>query len=114
MKNLKIFLLTLIIFILTGCSNYKVTKNETHNIKYEKYDNGLFSMQIPKGWQVSVGPFDYIHYTFIVYNPTNPSYKIYFNMYLIISCRGVIIKKNVDGEGKNERIQNGTRFYWRT
>ena len=101
MKNLKIFLLTLIIFILTGCSNYKVTKNETHNIKYEKYDNGLFSMQIPKGWQVSVGPFDYIHYTFIVYNPTNPSYKIYFNM-------------KSEGYLKTEKMRNWYKSYYPT
>lgn len=80
MRKLKIFLLILTIFIISGCSNYKITKSDTKSIKYEKYDNGIFSMQIPKGWKVSIGPFDYIHYTFMVYNPVNPSYQIYFNM----------------------------------
>ena len=80
MKSKYLFVLLLMFLILTGCSNYKITKNDTKSIKYEKYDNGIFSMQIPKGWKVSVGQFDYIHYTFMVYNPVNPSYQIYFNM----------------------------------
>ena len=97
----KLLILFLTICILTGCSNYKITKNVTKSIKYEKYDNGLFSMQIPKGWQVSVGPFDYIHYTFMVYNPTNPSYRIYFNM-------------KSEGYLKTEKMRNWYKSYYPT
>ena len=61
-------------------NDVKITKNETSKIEYEDFNNGLVSMKIPKGWKVDVGPFDYIHYTFMAYNPENPSYRIYFNM----------------------------------
>ncbi len=57
-----------------------ITKNSANNISYQTYNNGLFSMQIPKGWVVSTGKSDYIHYTFLAYDPKNPDYKIFFNM----------------------------------
>ena len=81
----KIWLLILISFMLvslTGCggTKLKIVPNETKTLEYDQYTNGLFSMKIPKGWKVDVGPFDYIHYTFMAYNPKNPSYRIYFNM----------------------------------
>ena len=101
MKKRNLLIIIIVIIILTGCSNYKITKNETKSIKYDKYDNGLFSMQIPKGWQVSVGPFDYIHYTFMVYNPNNPSYQIYFNM-------------KSEGYLKTEKMRNWYKGYYPT
>lgn len=57
-----------------------ITKNKTKSIEYQPYNNGLFSMVIPKGWVVGVGKSDYIHYTFMAYDPNNPDYKIFFNM----------------------------------
>ncbi len=57
-----------------------VNENKVKKIEYQTFDNGLFSMKIPKGWIVGVGKSDYIHYTFMAYNPQNPDYKIFFNM----------------------------------
>ena len=59
-----------------------IKKNETSTIKYEKYDNGLISLQIPKGWKVEVAPLDYIHYSFKVTNPKDPNYMVIFMMKL--------------------------------
>lgn len=60
---------------------YKITPSENAEIQYEDFNNGLFSMKIPKGWKVKVlETADYIHYTFMVYNPKNEAYKIFFNM----------------------------------
>ncbi len=58
----------------------KIIKNKTQDVKLETYDNGVFSMQIPQGWKVDIANADYIHYTFMVYNPQNPDYRIFFNM----------------------------------
>ncbi len=58
----------------------KITKNEASTIQYEKYDNGLVSLEIPKGWKVEVPPVDYIHYSFKVYNPKNPTYMLLFGL----------------------------------
>lgn len=57
-----------------------ITKSKAKMVEYQNYDNGLFSMKIPKGWMVGIGKSDYTHYTFMVYNPANPDYKIFFNM----------------------------------
>jgi len=57
-----------------------ITKNKTKNIEFQNFNNGLFSMKIPKGWVVGVAKSDYIHYTFMAYDPKNPDYKIFFNM----------------------------------
>lgn len=57
-----------------------ITKNKTQTMTYQTYDNGLFSMKIPKGWVVGGSKSDYIHYTFMAYDPQNPDYKIFFNM----------------------------------
>ena len=64
-----------------GKNNYTVVASEQSQIKYEKYDNGLFSAQIPKGWKVEVHEqSDYIHYTFQIYNPDKPDVRILYNM----------------------------------
>lgn len=61
----------------------KITNNEAKNIKYEKFDNGKISMDIPKGWKLTVHPDgDNIHYTFKVENPKDSNYQIFFNMKL--------------------------------
>ena len=57
-----------------------ITKNKTKTIEYKTFNNGLFSMKIPKNWVVGVANSDYIHYTFMAYDPQNPDYKIFFNM----------------------------------
>lgn len=57
-----------------------IKQSSTKDVKYQTFNNGLFSMQIPKGWVVSTGKSDHIHYTFMAYNPQNPDYKIFFNM----------------------------------
>ena len=57
-----------------------ISASKAKSIKFQPYDNGLFSMQIPKGWTVGVAKSDFIHYTFMVYDPQNPDYKIFFNM----------------------------------
>ncbi|MCR5262195.1 MAG: hypothetical protein K6C94_10230 [Candidatus Gastranaerophilales bacterium] len=58
----------------------KITKNNASSASLQTYNNGLVSMKIPKGWVVGVGNSDYIHYTFMAYDPKNPDYKIFFNM----------------------------------
>lgn len=63
-----------------GKESVKITEAETKNIEYDKYDNSLVSFDYPKGWKVEVGPFDYIHYSFKIYDPENPDYMILFDM----------------------------------
>lgn len=57
-----------------------VVEAKTKTIEYEKYDNSLVSLDIPKGWQVTVAPVDYIHYSFKVYDPENPEYLFLFGL----------------------------------
>ena len=57
-----------------------ITKNVTKTIQFQNFDNGLVSMKIPRGWVVGTAKTDYIHYTFMAYDPKNPDYKIFFNM----------------------------------
>lgn len=60
---------------------FNIRQSENAKITYEKYDNGLFTAEIPKGWVVNVLELsDYIHYTFQIYDPNNPSVRIFFNM----------------------------------
>ena len=62
-------------------TNYTIIPHETEEIEFEKYDDGLMSMYIPKGWEVTICPGgDIVHYTFMVQNPENRNYQIYFNM----------------------------------
>ena len=62
-------------------TNVKITPSKAASVTLQTYDNGLFSMQIPQGWTVAPYPqSDYIHYTFMVYDPADPAYMIYFNM----------------------------------
>ena len=58
----------------------KIVKNESSKIEYEKYDNGLISLKIPKGWKVDIPQVDYIHYSFKVCNPENPTYMLLFGL----------------------------------
>lgn len=82
------FVLFTFLFILTGCSKselksgekLKIVKSETSQITYDNYDNGLISMEIPKGWKVEVAPVDYIHYSFKLYNPENKNYMLLFGL----------------------------------
>jgi hypothetical protein len=96
MKN-KIIIIVLLLAFLCGCTKknndtevikvnnkqeVKITKSITKTIEYEKFDNGLVSFDKPKGWKVDIPSLDYIHYTFKVYDPNNPSYRIIFMLKL--------------------------------
>ena len=62
-------------------SDIRVVESEASKIQYSKYDNGLFSADVPKGWTVDVHEMaDYIHYTFQIYDPNNPDVRVFFNM----------------------------------
>lgn len=87
--------------IFTGEPKVKITKNEASMIEYEDYDNGLVSLKIPKGWKVDVAPVDYIHYSFKVYNSSNPTYMLLFNMKL-------------EGFNKSEASRNWQKTYYPT
>ena len=67
---------------LDNGNKVNIVLNDSMKVEYEKYDNGLVSFDIPKGWKVIVAPFDYIHYSFKVYNPENPNYMFVFGMKL--------------------------------
>ena len=57
-----------------------IVKSATSRIQYQKYDNGLVSLDIPSGWVVEVAPADYIHYSFKVYNPKAKDYMFLFGL----------------------------------
>ena len=77
----------------------KITKSETSLVEYEKYDNGLISLDIPKGWTVEVAPLDYIHYSFKLYNPNNKKIMLLFGMKL-------------EGYNKSEAAKNWEKKYY--
>ncbi len=79
----------------------KITKNQVKSVEYQTYNNGLFSMKIPKGWSVGTSKSDYTHYTFMAYNPQNPDYKIFFNM-------------KTEGYPKNQQTKNIFARYYPT
>lgn len=92
-KNVMYLLLGVLLIVITGCDsskninnkiqnkeNVKIVESENSKIEYEKYDNGLVSLEIPKGWKVEVAPVDYIHYSFKVYNPNNKNYMLLFGL----------------------------------
>ena len=71
----------------------------TKSIEYEKYDNGLVSLDIPKGWKVEVAPSDYIHYNFYVYDPNNRDYMFFFGL-------------KFEGYTKSEKARNWHNKYY--
>ena len=89
-KRLFLYLMIFMsLFMVVGCGtkkktpedNLKITKTEAKKIKYEKYDNGLISLDIPEGWKVTVpSKVTYSSYTFKVYNPDNPDYTFLFGL----------------------------------
>lgn len=85
--------------ILPFKKDVKITKNEASQITYDTYDNGLVSFKYPKGWKVEVAPADYIHYSFKVYNPENPTYMILFSLKL-------------EGFNKSEASKNWQKTYY--
>ena len=61
--------------------NFTIVESAASRVRYEKYDNGLFTAEIPKGWVVEThDKSDYIHYTFQIYDPKNPNLRIVYNM----------------------------------
>ena len=85
--------------IRTTAGKVKIEKSEAKKIEYENYDNSLISLKIPKGWKVEVAPFDYIHYSFKLYNPKDPNYMLLFGMKL-------------EGFNKSEAARNWQRTYY--
>ena len=79
-----LFVLSIVVlFTVTGCfNNVKIVKSESKKIQYEKFDNGLVSMQIPKGWKVDIPTTGYSNYTFKLYNPKNKNYTFLFDLKL--------------------------------
>ena len=54
----KIVMCLFVVLLLVGCGkkdDFKITKTEAASLEYETYNNGIFSMDLPKGWQVSYG-----------------------------------------------------------
>ena len=97
MKKKSFLIVLILLLILTGCGKksgeediikidnkqeVKITKSANKKIEYEKFDNGLVSFDKPKGWKVDIPKVDYIHYTFKIYDPENPSYRIIFMLKL--------------------------------
>ena len=85
--------------IRTSKGKVRITKSITSTIEYENYNNGLISMQIPKGWKVEIPNVDYIHYSFKAYNPDNPTYMILFALKL-------------EGFNKSEEARNWQKKYY--
>ena len=61
-----------------GTGGVKITKTEAARVKYEKFDNGYVSLEIPKGWIVDVSDVSYSSYSFKVVNPQDPDYVLFF------------------------------------
>lgn len=97
-KILGIFLFALVALSLTGCG-VKIRPTATAKIQFEKFDNGLVSFYIPKGWKVEIPQVDYIHYNFKVYNPENPNYMFFFAL-------------KFEGYMKSERARNWQKKYY--
>ena len=81
-KVFALIMVLVLVLCLASCGGEKVkiTKSAASSVTYEKYDNGLISLDIPKGWQVTVAPADYIHYSFKVFDPEDPDYMLLFGL----------------------------------
>lgn len=97
-KILGILICAIFTVMLTGCG-VKIRAAETKRIQYEKFDNGLVSFYMPKGWKVEIPQVDYIHYNFKVYNPNNPNYMFFFAL-------------KFEGYMKSERARNWQIKYY--
>ena len=59
----------------------QIRKASNKEITYEKFDNGLISLDIPKGWKVTIPKkVTYSGYSFKVYNPENKNYTFMFSL----------------------------------
>ena len=77
----------------------KVTPNKARLVEFQNVNNGNFTMKIPKGWVVGNSKTDYVHYTFMIYDPKNPDFRIYFNM-------------KTEGYLKTQQMRNFYRKYY--
>lgn len=77
----------------------KITKNQARLVEFQEVNNGNFTMKIPKGWVIGNSRTDYVHYTFMIYNPKNPDFRIFFNM-------------KTDGYLKTQQMRNFYRKYY--
>ena len=82
----KIFSLVICLFLLLTLSacegKVKIKKSASKEIVFEKYDDELVSLEIPKGWKVEVPKCGYADYTFKVYNPNDKNYNLLFSLKL--------------------------------
>lgn len=69
---------------------FTIIPAEAKTVEYEKYDNGLISMDIPKGWNVEVlsPDYDYVGYGFTVTNPEDDRYELLFYRTMGITYTG--------------------------
>ncbi len=56
----------------------RITPVKADLIRFEEFNNGLISIEIPEGWKVASIPMDYVHYTFKVYDPEDPDYQLMY------------------------------------
>ena len=68
------------VIVTDSVKKVKIVDSEVFNMEYETYDNGLITLEIPKGWKVDIAPADYIHYTFKLYNPEKPEYFLIYTL----------------------------------
>ena len=66
--------------LLDNKETVKIVESKTKKLEFEKFDNGLISLDYPKGWKVEIAPADYIHYNFKVYDPEDPDYMFFFGL----------------------------------
>lgn len=91
-----LFTMLLNLVFVTGCfgigpigiagggeeAKLNIQATATSTMQYDAYDNGLISLEIPKGWTVQTVPVDYIHYTFKCFDPQAPDYFFLFDLKL--------------------------------
>ena len=60
--------------------SFDIVPSKASFIECEYYENAAFSALVPKGWKVDIFPGDYLHYTFKIYDPSDPRLMVFFNM----------------------------------
>ena len=56
----------------------KIVPTDAGQVQYEKFDNGLISFEMPKGWKTQIPSVGYVHYNFKVFDPQNPDRMFFF------------------------------------
>ena len=66
----------------SGDTEIQITLTEASQIEYEVFDNGMVSLEIPKGWKVDAPYVGFASYTFKVYDPDDANYMFLFGLKL--------------------------------